>query len=68
MKTEPKYQYDIFLVKGEDPAPPPGSHIITTYDVEFGGHWAFQYGALVAEAGLPALLVPSPPTSWNETV
>jgi len=55
MKTKPERQYDIFLVKGEDPTPPPGSHLLTTFDPVLGGHWAIQYAALVTTVGHPEL-------------
>ena len=48
-KTAPTRQYDIFLVRGEDPSPPPGAQLLTTYDAAVGGHWAFQYGSIVSQ-------------------
>lgn len=49
MKTKPERQYDIFLVKGEDPIAPQGAHILTTYDPKAGGHWAIQYGSTMPQ-------------------
>jgi hypothetical protein len=67
MKTKPERQYDIFLVKGEDPTPPEGSQLLTTYDSKLGGHWAIQYTAL--NPGYNVFGNISPPTvpSWNES-
>jgi len=66
MKTKPERQYDIFLVKGEDPTPPEGSQLLTTYDSKLGGHWAIQYASL--NPGFSAYGNMAPPTvpSWNE--
>lgn len=66
MKTKPERQYDIFLVEGEDPIPPAGSHLLTTYDSKLGGHWAIQAWPIVqgltAYANLSSASIPS----WNE--
>ena len=49
MKTKPERQYDIFLVMGEDPIPPQGAQLLTTYDAKAGGHWAIQYGSTMPQ-------------------
>ena len=68
MKTKPERQYDIFLVKGEDPVPPKGAQLLTTYDAKLGGLWAIQYASL--NQGFDVYGNQAPPTvpSWNETV
>ena len=68
MKTKPERQYDIFLVKGEDPTPPPGAHLLTTYDAKLGGHWAIQYGATASMYDVAGCIAPPTVPSWNETV
>ena len=67
-KTAPTRQYDIFLVMGEDPSPPPGAQLLTTYDAAVGGHWAFQYGSIVSqfEDVSPQMGSMSSP-AWNDS-
>jgi hypothetical protein len=67
-KTAPTRQYDIFLIKGENPAPPPGSHLLTTYDEGAGGHWAIQYGALSSQfEGITPQMGSASSPSWNDS-
>lgn len=68
MKTKPERQYDIFLVKGEEPIAPHGAHILTTYDSKAGGHWAIQYGPTSPSYSVPGCMAPPTVPSWNETV
>lgn len=68
MKTKPERQYDIFLVKGEDPTPPQGSHLLTTFDAEYGGHWAIQYGAIApGYEGLSPQMGSMASPAWSNT-
>ena len=67
-KTAPVRQYDIFLVMGEDPTPPQGAQLLTTYDAGVGGHWAIQYGSTMPqfEDVSPQMGSRSSP-AWNDS-
>jgi len=67
-KIAPTRQYDIFLVKGENPTPPQGAQLLSTYDEKAGGHWAIQYGSTMPqfEDVSPQMGSMSSP-AWNDS-